>query len=256
MTAVHPFFDRSGAVAMAHRGGAQEAPENTRAAFEYAASLDYLYIESDIQVTRDGVPVLFHDPRLDRVTDASGLIGDHTWAQLRSVRTAAGVDQFVRLDEILTAFPEQRFNLDLKCEAAVEPFIAFMQTTRAFDRILASSFSDDRLRRARARLGPDLATSAGPREVAGFLAGSRGLRNRTVGPIALQIPSSIKGVAVATRRLVEHARERGLEVHIWTIDDIPEMTRLLDLGVDGIMTDRPSVLKQVLRERGSWGGVA
>lgn len=241
---------------MAHRGGSHEAPENTRAAFEYAVSLGYVFIESDIQVTRDGVAVLFHDPRLDRVTDANGLIGERTWAQLRSIRTPAGVDQFVRLDEILTAFPEQRFNLDLKSEDAVEPFIGFMQATRAFDRVLASSFSDDRLRRARARLGPDLASSAGPKEVGAFLAGSWGLRNRTVGPIALQIPSSIKGVPIATRALVEHAAERGLEVHIWTIDDDTEMNRLLDLGVDGIMTDRPSVLKRVLMQRGAWGGLS
>lgn len=241
---------------MAHRGGALETAENTRAGFEYAASLGYLYIESDIQVTRDGVAVLFHDPRLDRTTEATGLISDYTWNDLKTVNSQSGVDQIVRVDEALHSFPEQRFNLDLKCEAAVDAFVQIMDATHAYDRVLAGSFSDDRLRRARKRLGPRLATSAGPREVARFLAGSWGLRHRTSGPLALQIPSSIKGVPVISRSLVEHAHARGIEVHIWTIDEESEMTRLLDLGVDGIMTDRPSVLKKVLADRGMWGGLA
>ena len=240
---------------MAHRGGARETSENTRAGFEYAVSLGYAYLESDIQVTRDGIAVLFHDPKLDRTTNATGLISDHTWEQLRKVETDKGVDQIMRVDEALNCFPAQKFNLDLKCEAAVDTFAAIMDSTGAYDRVLASSFSDDRLQRVRKRLGPRLVTSAGPREVGKFLAGSWGLRHRTSGPLALQIPSSIKGVPGVTDALVKHAHERGLHVHVWTIDDPAEMTRLLELGVDGLMTDRPSVLKDLLVDRGTWSGI-
>ena len=251
----HSFFETNGTIAMAHRGGAQETSENTRTGFEYAISLGYTYLESDIQVTRDGIAVLFHDPKLDRTTRATGLISNYTWEQLRKVSTDAGVDQIVRVDEALSSFPTQKFNLDLKCEAAVDAFVTIMDSTNAYDRVLASSFSDDRLRRVRKRLGPRLATSAGPREVGKFLAGSWGLPHRTSGPMALQIPSTIKGVPVVTAALVKHARERDLQVHVWTIDDPSEMARLLDLGVDGIMTDSPSVLKDLLLVRDSWGGL-
>jgi len=251
----HPFFESTGTIAMAHRGGARETSENTRAGFEYAVSLGYVYLESDIQVTRDGVAVLFHDPKLDRTTQGTGLISDYTWEQLRRISTDAGVDQIMRVDEALHSFPSQKFNLDLKCEAAVDAFVAIMDSTGAYDRVLASSFSDDRLQRVRKRLGPRLVTSAGPREVGKFLAGSWGLRHRTTGPMALQIPSSIKGVPVVTESLVKHAHDRGLQVHVWTIDDPAEMTRLLTLGVDGLMTDRPSVLKSLLINRGTWSGI-
>ncbi|CAB4926636.1 unannotated protein [freshwater metagenome] len=240
---------------MAHRGGARETSENTRAGFEYAVSLGYVYLESDIQVTRDGVAVLFHDPKLDRTTRATGSVSDYTWEQLRRVSTDAGVDQIMRVDDALISFPAQKFNLDLKCEAAVDAFVAIMDSTCAYDRVLASSFSDDRLRRVRKRLGPRLVTSAGPREVGKFLAGAWGVRHRTSGPMALQIPSTIKGVPVVTPALVKHAHKRGLQVHVWTIDDPTEMTRLLDLGIDGIMTDRPSALKNLLVARSSWGGL-
>ena len=251
----HPFFESTGTIAMAHRGGARETSENTRVGFEYAVTLGYVYLESDIQVTRDGVAVLFHDPKLDRTTRGTGLICDYTWGQLRRVSTDVGGDQIMRVDEALSSFPLQKFNLDLKCEAAVDAFVAIMDSTHAYDRVLASSFSDDRLRRVRKRLGPRLATSAGPREVGKFLAGSWGLPHRTSGPMALQIPSSIKGVPVVTDALVKHAHERGLQVHVWTIDDPAEMTRLLELGVDGLMTDRPSVLKSLLIDRGTWSGI-
>ncbi len=251
----HPFFDNVDTLAMAHRGGAGETAENTRTGFEYAVSLGYIYLESDIQVARDGVAVLFHDPKLDRTTRATGSISDYTWEQLRRVSTDAGVDQIMRVDEALSSFPAQKFNLDLKCEAAVSAFVEIMDSTHAYDRVLASSFSDDRLRRVRKRLGPRLVTSAGPREVGKFLAGSWGLRHRTTGPMALQIPSSIKGVPVVTEALVNHAHDRGLQVHVWTIDDPAEMTRLLELGVDGLMTDRPSVLRSLLIDRDAWSGI-
>ena len=242
---------------MAHRGGAAEATENTRSAFDYAVGLGYRYLETDVQVTRDGVAVLFHDDDLGRVTTASGLISSLTWRELRMVETAAGVDQLLRLDEALENYPDQRFNLDLKSDAAIEPCLAVLQAMRAHRRVLVGSFSDARLRAVRRRVGPQLATSAGPREVAAAVAASRGLpRPRaTSTPVALQVPVSLRGVPIVTPRLIEQSHARGVEVHVWTIDDPDHMGRLLDWGVDGLMTDRPSVLKSVLQKRGEWSTI-
>ena len=239
---------------MAHRGGAHEAAENTRSAFDHAVSLGYTYLETDIQVTRDGIAVLFHDDDLGRVTDASGPISSLTWNQLRRVESAAGVDQLLRLDDALDLYRDQRFNLDLKSDAAVEPFLAVLNATAAYRRVLVGSFSDARLSTVRRRVGPQLATSAGPREVAAAVASARRLprpRPTTI-PVALQVPVALRGVTIVNRQLVEQAHARGVEVHVWTIDDADEMMRLLDLGVDGILTDRPTLLREVLHNRGQW----
>ena len=248
----HPYLERTGLAAMAHRGGALEAAENTRAGFEHAVRAGYLYIETDVQVTRDGVAVLFHDDHLDRTTDAKGSVSSLTWAELRRVGTHAGTDQIMRLDEALEGFPDQRFNLDLKSDRAVEPVLDVLVALRATPRVLVGSFSDERLRTVRRRLGPTLATSAGPREVARAVIASRGLGSANSPALALQVPVSMRGVPVVSARLIAQAHARRQEVHVWTVNDEPEMRRLLDLGVDGIVTDRPTLLRQVLEDRGQW----
>jgi len=242
---------------MAHRGGALEAVENTRAGFQHAVDLGYTYLETDVQVTRDGVAVLFHDDVLDRVTDTTGRVSDLRWVDIRNVGTPAGTDQIMRLDSALEEFATQRFNLDLKCDAAVDATLAVLQATRAHDRVLLGSFSDRRLAAVRQRVGPVLATSAGPREVAAFVAAAHGLPLPRLpraphAPLALQIPISMHRMPVLSRRLLDLAHREGVEVHVWTVDEAPDMVRLLDMGVDGILTDRPALLRQVLEDRGQW----
>ena len=242
---------------MAHRGGALETAENTRAGFRHAVDLGYTYLETDVQVTSDGIAVLFHDDVLDRVTDATGRVSGLRWADIRNVGTPAGTDQIMRLDAALEEFSEQRFNLDLKCDAAVDATLAVLQDARAHDRVLLGSFSDRRLAEARRRVGPALATSAGPREVAAFVSAAHGLPLPRLprpphSPLALQIPVSLHRAPVLSRRLLDLAHSQGVEVHVWTVDEAPDMVRLLDMGVDGILTDRPALLRRVLEDRGQW----
>lgn len=255
MLARHPFLSGTGPILFAHRGGGLEAPENTRAAFAHAVEVGCSHIETDIQVSRDGVAVLFHDDTLDRTTDAQGPVSDFTWNQLRSVGTPAGVGQLLRLDEALEEFPDRFFNLDLKVEESVEPALDVIDSLRAHHRVMLGSFSDSRLARARRRGGPQLATSAGPREVVAAVASARGLPfpRPSLTPLALQVPVSQGPVRILTPRFLDQAHERGQQVHVWTINDEPEMRRLLDMGVDGIVTDRPTLLRQVLQDRGEWG---
>ena len=243
--------------AFAHRGGAKEAGENTLAAFGHAIGLGYRYVETDVHATADGVVVVIHDPTLDRVTDRHGVVATLPWSEVAAARMPG--DQAVpRLDEVLAGWPDVRWNIDAKHDAVVEPLARLIERAGALERVCITSFSDRRLRRLRRRLGPRLCTSMGPVAVAG-------LRSASYAPSltpdslwrpagAAQVPLSQGVVRVVDRRFVTAAHRFGLAVHVWTIDDEDTMGDLLDLGVDGIMTDRPSVLRDVLVGRGTWGG--
>lgn len=239
--------------AIAHRGGAWEAPENSEMAFRRAVDLGFTFLETDVRATADGVAVVFHDASLDRSTNASGLIREMTFTELRSARIH-GRQQILTLSELLERFPETRFNLDVKEPNAVDPFVEVVRSMAAWDRIVVGSFGHDRLRRLRRVAGPRLATSLSPKEVLGLWRMSRGKRTRFRPPSAacVQIPPHFGGQSLVEPALLNTAHDLGWQVHVWTIDDRNDMSRLLDLGVDGIMTDRPSVLRDVLRERGQW----
>ena len=252
--ATHPFLVDDRPLAIAHRGGVESAPENTRRAFAAAVDLGFHHLETDVHLSADGVLVAFHDDRLDRITDHQGLITELTAAEISRARID-GTDPIPTLDELLEAFPHVRFNIDPKHDDAV---VALAQTLRrhdALDRVCIGAFSDERLERLRRLLGPRLCTSAGPREIARLSAASRlPGRGRPVVEAyqCLQLPVRHRHVELVTAELVGTAHARGLQVHVWTINDPPEMHRLLDMGVDGLMTDRPSVLRDVLVERGTW----
>jgi glycerophosphoryl diester phosphodiesterase len=247
------FLDHDGPLAFAHRGAHEPggAPENTMAAFTAAVDLGYLYLETDVHRTADGVLVAFHDDRLERVTDGHGIVAELTWDQVRQARVG-GTEGIPLLDDLLEAFPDARFNLDPKHDAAVEPLADAIQAHDAVDRVCIAAFSDQRIARARELLGPRLCTSLGPRANAKLMASGRLLGRGPSTAGATQVPLDHKGVPVLTPRFVRAAHRAGLQVHVWTIDDPAEMTRLLDLGVDGIMTDRATVLRDVLAARGQW----
>jgi glycerophosphoryl diester phosphodiesterase len=246
-----PFLDHPGPLAFAHRGGACEWPENTLRAFAHAVDLGYRYLETDTHMTRDGVLLAFHDHALDRVTDGSGLIADLPWSEVREARVD-GREPIPTLEELLTEWPDVRVNVDAKHDAAVEPLADLIERLDVLDRVCVGSFSDRRLSRLRARLGPDLCWSYGPRGILRVRLGSLGIPAGDLGAACAQVPVSQKGIRIVDRRFVRFLHARGQQVHVWTIDDADEMHRLLDLGVDGIMTDRPQVLKAVLEERGAW----
>lgn len=245
------FLDHPAPLAFAHRGGAGDWPENTLPAFEHAVALGYRYLETDVHATADGVLLAFHDDRLDRVTDRTGEIATLPYATVAEARVD-GREPIPLLEDLLGAFPDARVNIDPKHDDSVEPLIEVLARTRAVDRVCIGSFSDARLRTLRARLGPALCTSMGPREVARLRLDALSGRVHPTPSACVQIPESFRGVTVTNAAVVRAAHRAGLQVHVWTVDDPEAMTRLLDLGVDGLMTDRPAVLKEVLVGRGQW----
>jgi glycerophosphoryl diester phosphodiesterase len=247
-----PLFQSDLPIAFAHRGGAAEAPENSWTAFEHAVSLGFRYMETDVRASADGVPVAFHDPTTERVTGRPGAVSAMAWPQLEKLRLADGRG-IPALEDLLAAWPELCWNLDLKQTEVVAPALEAVKRTRSAARVLLASFSGRRTKRARALVGPGTATTAGRLTVAALLAAKSvpGVRVPTLA-VAAQVPTSHKGIRIVDRAFVEACHRSSVAVHVWTIDDAQEMARLLDLGVDGIMTDRPSVLKAVLSERGQW----
>lgn len=245
-------------LAFAHRGGAYhpeiEGLENTRAAFAHAVALGYRYLETDVHVTTDGVLLAFHDAVLDRVTDAEGVIEEMSYAEVRRARVG-GREQVPTLAELFAAFPDARFNIDLKSEGAADALARFLDEHGAHDRVLVGSFVQARMRRFRALTRGRVATAATPAEIAAFRLLPSGrladlvTRGRAA---ALQVPHRRGRWVVATPGLVRRAHAAGLHVHVWTIDAADEMELLLDRGVDGLMTDRTDVLLDVLVRRGQW----
>jgi glycerophosphoryl diester phosphodiesterase len=263
-TALHPFLAVPTPVGIAHRGGAEEAPENTLEAFGAAVALGYRHIETDAHVTRDGVVVAFHDARLDDVTDRTGAIAALTIADVESadagfVFSPDGGRSFPfrgrgvrvpRLEELLLRWPLARVNIDPKHDSCVDPLMALVDRLGAWDRVNFGSFSDLRLRRIR-RLGRGRAsTSMGP--VAATVARVAALCGRMprLGATCVQVPIRTRGIRIVDAGFVRAAHRAGLHVHVWTVNDPSTMHALLDLGVDGIMTDRPRVLRDVFAERG------
>jgi len=254
------YLDARRPLAFAHRGGAYhpdiEGLENTLTAFTHAVDLGYTYLETDVHVTSDGVLLAFHDTVLDRVTDRTGGISESTWAEVQQA-LIGGRERVPTLAELFEAFPGVRFNIDLKSEGAVESLARFIEERDAWDRVLVGSFSGRRMNAFRRRTRGRVATSAHPLEVAAFVLSpsARLARWLTRGrPVALQVPHRRGRLLVVSPGLVRRAHAAGVQVHVWTIDDPIEMNALLDRGVDGIMTDRTDILRDVLRARGQWNG--
>jgi len=244
---LHPFLEHDGPLAFAHRGGASDVPENTMPAFEHAVNLGYRYVETDVQVTADGVLVAFHDDDLRRTCGRPGRISELPWSEVRTAMVD-GRAPIPLLEDLLGAWPDLRVNIDCKSNAAVDALVATLRRTGALGRVCIGAFNDLRLLRIRRLLGDDVCTALGPLGVAALTLGLR----RPLTAHAAQVPVRQGPLLVVDRRFVDRAHELGIRVHVWTIDDPDEMHRLLDLGVDGVMTDRPGVLRQVLEHRGLW----
>lgn len=242
----HPFLDWPGPLAFAHRGGASDAPENTLPAFQDAVDLGYRYLETDVRVTADGVVVAFHDDNLMRTCHRPGKISELPWSEVKAAKVD-GKAPIPSLEELLGTFPTARVNIDCKADNAVDALVAAIKRTDAVDRVCLASFSDGRLKKMRAAL-PEACTALGPQSLALM---KFGLLRHPPGEAA-QVPVKQGPITVTNAKSVERAHSLGVDVHVWTIDDAAEMNRLLDLGVDGVMTDKPAVLKQVLVDRGQW----
>jgi glycerophosphoryl diester phosphodiesterase len=264
LSGVHSFLGQGGPIAFAHRGGAEEAPENTLEAFEIAVALGYTYIETDAHVTRDGVLVAFHDERLDRVTDRTGAIAELATVEVEAadagyIFSLDGGSSFPfrgrairvpRLEEIVVRWPTARINIDPKSDACVGPLVALLDRLGAWERVCVGSFSDRRLRLIRAHGRGRACTSMGPRAVAlARLAATSG-RIPRLGADCVQVPIRQGSVPIVTKRFVEAAHRARLPVHVWTINDEAMINELLDLGVNGVMSDRIRLLRDVFTRRG------
>jgi glycerophosphoryl diester phosphodiesterase len=268
------FLDAPGPLAFAHRGGAAHAPENSWRAFEHAVGLGYRYLETDLQATADGVLVAFHDKTLTRVCGQDGRVRSLSHAELAAVRID-GTEPIPLLEDLLTAWPDVRFNLDVKDAPAIAPLPEVLRRTNAWDRVCVVSFSASRLRATRRALGRPVCMAASPLGTAVVrFGGSRSRPGRTgpgrpgqgtgtkegqqgqwpltdwltrSGVRCVQVPASM-----ATPSFIGRSHALGLQVHAWTVNDKATMHRLLDLGVDGIMTDETVALREVLAGRGQW----
>ncbi|GAA2811487.1 glycerophosphodiester phosphodiesterase family protein [Streptomyces showdoensis] len=248
----HPYLDHPAPLPFAHRGGTADGLENTAEAFRRATAAGYRYFETDVHTTADGVLVAFHDPTLDRVTNTGGRIRDLPWAAVREARVA-GKEPLPLFEELLEEFPEARWNVDLKSESALGPLVDLISRTGAWDRICVGSFTEGRVARAQRLAGPRLATSYGVKGILGLRLRSLGIPAALrAGAVAAQVPERQAGVPVVDRRFVREAHARGIQVHVWTINEPERMHALLDLGVDGIMTDHLETLRGVLTDRGLW----
>jgi glycerophosphoryl diester phosphodiesterase len=244
------FLDLPHPHAFAHRGGAGHFPENTWQAFEHAVRLGYSYLETDVQATRDGVLLAFHDRRLNRVTDGHGRIARMTHADVATARIG-GACAIPVLGDLLTAWPALRFNIDVKDFPAVEPLAAVLRRTGAYDRVCVTSFSGRRLAAVRRALDRPVCMATSPAVVAAVCgalpAPLLAERCARLSIRCAQVPARL-----ATPGFMDRAHAAGLQVHVWTVNDPVVMVRMLDLGVDGIMTDEIGLLRKLLIKRGQW----
>ncbi len=223
-------------------------PENTLAAFGAALDSGADILETDVHLSRDGEVVIAHDPDLKRVAGRPGMVSDFTAAQLKNIDLGKG-NSFVLLREALEAFPRARFNIDIKVRSVVEPFVDVVRQLEAHERVLIASF-DETHRQVAASLLPGVASSATPPHVLeGRIRSWLGLSLETwslpVGMVALQIPVTRFGLGMATPSMIRATHKKGLEVHVWTINNPVAMRRLWDMGVDGIVTDRTDLAHEV-----------
>ena len=255
-------------VNFAHRGTSARAPENTLEAFRGGLEDGASGLELDVHMTLDGEVVVIHDPTVDRTTDASGAIAGMTLADLRRLDAGhrfspdrgssfpyrGGGARVPRLAEVYDEFPGAFLNIEIKeAQPGVEEAVLrVIRAAGAEGRTLIVSNRHGVIRRFRRLSGDNVPTGASRREITGFYLWSRSRLEGLCRPAydTLQVPVEHRGIEIITRRFVEAAHARGVRVDAWTINDAAEMRRLLDLGVDGIMTDRPDVLARVLGEGG------
>jgi glycerophosphoryl diester phosphodiesterase len=263
--AAHPYLAGPRPRAYAHRGWHLDelsGLENTMTAFHRAVDEGFAYLELDVRTTADGQAVVHHDRTLDRTTDASGPIAARTAAELAGVRVrgAHGREPVPRLVDVLGALPHTRFTVELKSGAAVRPVLAVLDRLDAWDRVCLGGYQESWLQTARrlARAeGAPLFTSMGQTSVVGlrvrgWAGGNRGVPAPPVRGDLAQLPHRFGGLTVVDEAVLRVAHATGREVHVWTVDDPAEMALLLDLGADGMITDRPDLLRDLLRARGTW----
>ena len=261
----HPYYadDLSYPLVIAHQGGDELWPGNTMYAFEYATELGVDVLEMDLHITKDGVLVISHDETVDRTTDGTGDIEKMTLEEIKALD--AGYDwspdngdtfpyrgqgiSIPTLEEVFLAFPEYRMTIEIKKTERLmaQPFCDLIREYDMQDKILVASFHDERMEEFR-QVCPEVATSSARQETTIFVVLSKVFLGRLYSPdfYALQVPEESSDITVMTAQFVRAAHERNLKVEPWTINDPEQMRQYIDWGVDGIITDRPDILLEIL----------
>ena len=263
----HPVFQGSNLrpLVIAHRGGAGISPENTLFAFKRAADLGVDVIEMDVRATSDGVLVVIHDADVSRTTDGSGKVSEITFEQLKKLNAGyrfspdggktfpfreSGIT-IPTLHEVFTTLPKMKFNIEPKQQTPtiVKPLCRLVRDQKMINSVVVGSFNQTIIDEFR-RECVEVATSASPSEASKFLSFYKTGLSESFSPSmhALQIPESIAGLQVITKEFIRAAHERNLKIHVWTVNNAAAMKRLLEMGVDGIMTDYPDRLQNLLKE--------
>lgn len=253
----HPYLATEPPVAFAHRGAHGEATgagENSFEAFQAAVDMGYRYLETDVHRTADGVVVAIHDETLDRTTDGEGEVGQRAWREIQRL-TVQGGGRVPRLEELLEAFPDAHLNLDCKDPRTVPDLVRVLRDADALDRVCVGAFQHRTVTTLRDEFGDELCTAATSREVRLLVAassaprGSRRALTFAINANCVQVPVRDGRTTIVTERFVQTCHDAGLPVHVWTIDDPSHMHELLDLGVDGLMTDEANTLREVISQR-------
>ena len=240
----HRYLSVPGIAISAHRGGSLEAPENTIEAFQYALDLGCEYIETDVQLSLDGIPYIFHDDDLKRMLKKEILFHSLQSSEIDKLMLFQKYN-IPTLEAALLKFPEALFQIDIKTDDVAKPALEIIKKCNAMDRVCIASFNSGRLKMI-SDLYPDVCLSMGPKEVLKLLLSSFKLYNKEIPGNCLQIPIYQYGLKLVTQKFVNHVHNKGLKIIVWTINDEATMKELIKLGVDGIITDKPSVLKGLL----------
>jgi glycerophosphoryl diester phosphodiesterase len=256
---VSDYFSVEHPIRFAHRGSRVLWPENTMHAFAGAVEgLGYHYLETDVRLTADGIPVVFHDSTLERTTNGTGKVVEHTLAELRNLDAAYHFDPdhdfglrgtgigISTLEELYRTWPDVRLNIDLK-DAGEEWAVAeVIRSADAEHRTLIGGFNDRRIARFRRITQGTVVVSAGPTAAAAMYAASRVGRTVRRKVQAYQLPFNYRGVKIDAK-LIDAVHRAGAHIHLWTVNESDDMRRFIEMGVDGIITDRPDFLNEVLR---------
>ena len=248
---MHISFNNSKFMAFAHRGGTEFAPENTYEAFSAAVETGYKYLETDVHPNADEKLMAFHDPTLDRVTNYKGKIRDFTSQELKKIRVNDKF-QIPFLEDLLDSFSQNYFSIDMKSDESVIPLIKLVRKMNAIDRVCFASFNQQRLDYVREEFSNKCISSMGPKEIVKTKLCSIFNIKHNVLPLISSLPIKRYKIELLNKKHVDFLKSLNIKVIAWTINDANEITRLIDLGIDGIMTDKISALKEILIKKNLW----
>ena len=245
------YRDQRGPLAIAHRGGAGLAAENTLAAFSRSYALGFRCLETDVRTTADGQLVAFHDARLRRVTGGRGRVSSSTLGSLGALRVL-GDGQILPLAVLLAAYPDAAFTIDVKDRASIAPLAQLLHERKAVHRVCAAAQWDSWMAELHDLAGDSLTTALSWRALTHLKMTTKPVRVTNASIQFAHVPLRIGRVPVFADDLMHRAHDAGIRVIVWTVNEPTTMHRLLDRGVDGIITDRPDLLREVLISRGQW----